>query len=55
MTYAQRLQEAEDYFRLCDKARELGIPTSLDDPKSPKTVEALRAEIENAEAERASS
>jgi len=37
--------EARDYYRLCDEARSLGIPVSLDDPDSPKTVEQLREAI----------
>lgn len=36
------------YYRLCDEARELGIPTSLDDPRSPKTVDELRGAIARA-------
>ena len=40
--------EQRAYYRLCDEARALGIPTSLDDPRSPKTVDALRAAVEAA-------
>lgn len=47
-TYAQLKDEARDYQRLCDEAQALGIPTSLDDPRSPKTVQGLRDEINNA-------
>lgn len=47
-TYQQLLNEQRDYYALCDKARSLGIPTSLDDPNSPKTVDALRDAVENA-------
>ena len=42
------LNEARDYYNLCDKARTLGIPTSLDDPRSPKTVQALSDAVTNA-------
>ena len=38
-------QEAWAYWRLCQEALALGIPTSLDDPRSPKTVAALRAAV----------
>jgi hypothetical protein len=41
-------QEARDYYRLCDEAEALGIPTSLDDPDSPKTVQGLRDAVEAA-------
>ncbi len=37
--------EQRAYYLLCDKARKQGIPTSLDDPRSPKTVQALRAAV----------
>jgi len=49
MTYATARQEARDYYRLCDEARALGIPTSLDDPRSPTTVDGLRQAIEDAD------
>lgn len=39
-------REAIAYYALCDEARMLGIPTSLDDPRSATTVEGLRAEVE---------
>lgn len=42
MTYGEMKQQAEDYYLLCDQAEALGIPTSLDDPMSPTTVEDLR-------------
>ncbi len=38
----QLLAEARDYYRLCATAEALGIPTSLDDPGTPRTVQALR-------------
>ena len=47
VTTALRNEQAA-YYRLCDEARALGIPTSLDDPRSPKTVDALRAAVEAA-------
>jgi hypothetical protein len=37
--------EQTAYYRLCDEARALGIPTSLDDPRSPKTVAELQAAV----------
>lgn len=41
MTYAEATQEAVKYYALCRKAERLGVPTSLDDPKSPQTVAGL--------------
>lgn len=41
-------QEQRAYYALCDEARALSIPTSLDDPRSPKTVDALRAAVAHA-------
>jgi len=35
-------REARDYYNLCEQAAALGIPTSLDNPASPKTVQGLR-------------
>jgi hypothetical protein len=37
--------EQRAYLELCDEARALGIPTSLDDPRSPRTVDALGAAV----------
>lgn len=48
MTYKQMTQQAGDYYRLCDRARDLGIPTSLDDPKSPTTVAGLKKAVKAA-------
>ena len=45
MTYEQRLAEARNYYALCDKAKALGIPVSLDDPNSPSTVAELEAAV----------
>jgi len=42
MTYTQLIRQAQDYYRLCDKAAARGVPVALDDPRSPKTVAALR-------------
>ena len=44
--YEQLKQEARDYYRLCDKAAKHGIPVSLDDPRSPNTVDALKQAVE---------
>lgn len=38
-------EQARAYYRLCDEARALGISTSLDDPRSPRTVAALRRAV----------
>ena len=43
-------QEAVEYYQLVDRARALGIPTSLDDPMSPKTVDGLRDAVALVEA-----
>ena len=48
MTYADHLCKQREYAALCDKAREVGVPVSLDDPASPKTVAALREAVEKA-------
>lgn len=37
---------AEEYHRLVDRARALGIPISLDDPDSPRTVDGLSDAID---------
>ena len=36
---------ARDYYALCDRAERLGVPVSLDDPRTPKTVGALREAV----------
>jgi hypothetical protein len=46
MTYTDRIREAQSYYRLVSEAQALGVPTSLDDPRSPKTVAGLRAAVE---------
>jgi hypothetical protein len=48
MTYTDRIREAQSYYRLVSEAQALGIQTSLDDPRSPKTVAGLRAAVEAA-------
>jgi len=45
MTYTQLIRQAQDYYRLCAEAEARGIPVSLDDPRSPKTVAALRRAV----------
>jgi hypothetical protein len=42
------VREQRDYYNLCDEAARLGIVVSLDDPRSPKTVAALRDAVEKA-------
>jgi hypothetical protein len=50
---AEQLREgARAYYQLCDRAQRVGVPTSLDDPRSPVTVAALRRAIEEREASR---
>lgn len=39
---------AAAYYALCDRAEQLGVPTSLDDPASPTTVVALQARVDAA-------
>ena len=42
MNYTALIKQAQDYYRLCDAAAAKGVPVSLDDPRSPRTVAALR-------------
>lgn len=42
---AELRRQQREYYALCDKARELGIPTSLDNPRSPRTVSGLKYQI----------
>lgn len=49
MTTSQLRIQAREYVALCDRAAALGIPTSLDDPRSPRTVAALRAAVAKAQ------
>jgi hypothetical protein len=44
------LAEARRYYELCARAAAAGIPTSLDDPESPRTVAGLRSATLLAEA-----
>lgn len=44
-TYRQLKDDARDYYALCAQAERLGIATSLDDPATPATVDALRAAV----------
>ncbi len=48
MTYSELIREAQAYSRLCADAEALGVPVSLDDPGSPKTVQGLREAVEAA-------
>lgn len=48
--YQRLYDEQVAYYRLCDEARSLGIPTSLDDPRSPRTVAGLQAAVDAAKA-----
>lgn len=47
-SYQPLVRQARDYYRLCDEAHRLGIPTSLDDPRTPRTVAGLRAAVDAA-------
>jgi hypothetical protein len=44
-SYERLLKEQRAYYRLCDEASAHGIPTSLDDPRSPRTVKGLREAV----------
>lgn len=41
--YRELRDEAREYYRLVSLAARHGVPVSLDDPDSPRTVAALRA------------
>ena len=41
-------EEQEQHYRLVEECKRAGIPTSLDDPRSPRTVEGLRAALREA-------
>lgn len=47
--HSLRVAEALAYYDLCTRALELGIPVSLNDPRSPKTVDALAEAVRKAE------
>ena len=38
----QLRQEARAYYALVDEAERASVPTDLEDPRSPRTVEGLR-------------
>ncbi len=40
--------DAWTYYRLCNEAARLGIPMSLDDPRSPRTVAGLAEAVKRA-------
>lgn len=42
MTYTDRIRAAREYYALCDRAEAKGVPVSLDDPRTPRTVAELR-------------
>jgi hypothetical protein len=48
MTYGELRKQAAAYYQLVDRARELGVPTSLDDPRSPKTLAGLGRAVRKA-------
>ena len=41
----KREDDPRAYYRLCKEAEALGIPISLDDPRSPRTVDGLREAV----------
>jgi hypothetical protein len=41
-------EQARAYYRLVAEARALNVPVSLDDPRSPKTVQGLRDAVAEA-------
>ena len=43
--YRKLHAEARAYYALCARARALGVPVSLDDPRTPATVAALRSAV----------
>ena len=47
-SYGELRREAEEYYALVRRARDLGIPIDARDPRSPKTTAALRAAIRHA-------
>lgn len=50
--YRRLRDEARAYYALVERAQRAGVPTSLDDPRSARTVEGLRRAVERAEASR---
>jgi hypothetical protein len=49
-TYSQLQDEARAYYLLCREAEALGIPTSVYNPGSPRTVKGLRQVVVEARA-----
>lgn len=47
--YERLVAEAHEHYDLCQRAERIGVPTSLDDPRSPTTVTALRDAVVAAE------
>jgi hypothetical protein len=45
VTSTTKREDPRAYYRLCKEAEALGIPTSLDDPDSPRTVEGLKETV----------
>ena len=41
-------KEQAEYYRLCERAARLGIPVSLDDPRSVRTVAQLETQVRRA-------
>ncbi len=50
MNRKQIYAEQVEHQHLCDQARALGVPTSLEDARSPRTITALREAIAKAQA-----
>ncbi len=50
MNRKQIYAEQVEHQQLCDQARALGMPTSLEDPRSPRTITGLRDAILKAQA-----
>ena len=48
MTYSERIAEQRAYYALLNKAHTLGIPVSLDDPASPRTIAGIKTAIAKA-------
>jgi len=48
MTYSERIREQLAYYELLNKAAQLGVPVSLDDPASPRTIAGIKTAIAQA-------
>ena len=46
MTTEQLRQKARAYYALVEEAERAGVPVSLEDPRSPRTVVGLRLAVE---------